>query len=163
MISNNGMHPPVGTSVLQICMHMCACLCTKFTLLSLCTYFICHWTNMTNTLQNMTYKWQCYIGIWTQHSCICLPKHSQLKDLLHVLMPSMGQHQICLSICHIYRLGHVHIWHNYASIHTSYELATINNVTRNTAIHTLHIVGICPWTNMPPHCTYMSHCTTTVV
>ena len=32
---------------------------------------------------------------------------------------------------------------------TSYELIAMNNVIRSTDVHTLHITGICPWTNMP--------------
>ena len=34
-------------------------------------------------------------------------------------------------------------------INTSYEFTTINNMTRSTGIHTLHIIDISPWTNMP--------------
>ena len=42
------------------------------------------------------------------------------------------------------------IWGNYLSIYTSYELTTVDNVTRNTGILTFHITGTFPWTNMPP-------------
>ena len=52
-------------------------------------------------------------------------------------------------ICHKWKLVHVNIWGIYVSIYTSYELTTINNVTTNTTIHILHIIGICPWTNIP--------------
>ena len=50
--------------------------------------------------------------------------------------------------CHIWKF-HVQIWCNYFSIYATFELTAINNVTRNTGIHTLQIIGICPWTNMP--------------
>ena len=45
------------------------------------------------------------------------------------------------------------MWENYVSIYPSYELTAMNNVTRNSGIFTLHIIGICPYTNMPnkPH------------
>ena len=36
----------------------------------------------------------------------------------------------------------------YVSMYTSYEPNKINNVTRNTGIHTFHIPYIFPWTNM---------------
>ena len=35
------------------------------------------------------------------------------------------------------------------SMHMPHDLARINNVTRNTGIHTFHIIGIYPWSNMP--------------
>ena len=46
-------------------------------------------------------------------------------------------------------------------VYISYELTGIDNVTRNTSIHTLHFIGIYPWTNMPTTLhTYVSlhHC-----
>ena len=88
-------------------------------------------------------------------------KHNQLQYLFHMLLPFMGQQQICLSICHRYKLVHEYIWHNSVSTNTSYELTPINNVTWCTAIHTFHIIDIytamykfhiidiCPWTNIP--------------
>ena len=44
---------------------------------------------------------------------------------------------------------HMHISDNYVSTYTYYELTAINNATRNTAVHTFHRIGICPWTHMP--------------
>ena len=46
------------------------------------------------------------------------------------------------------------------SIYASYKLAAINNMTRNTGIHTFHIIGICPWTDMPAtqHINVTLHC-----
>ena len=38
---------------------------------------------------------------------------------------------------------------NYISKYTSYEWSTINNVARNTGIHTFHIIDICSLTNIP--------------
>ena len=102
----------------------------------------CHIANITHTAIYTT-------GIQNQHFWIHVPKHNQVQYLLHMLSLYMGQQQICISICNIYNLVQVHIWHNYFSTNTSYELNTINNVTRSTAIHTFHIIGICPWTNMP--------------
>ena len=51
-------------------------------------------------------------------------------------------------ICYILKLVHVQIWGNYVSIYTLYELTAINSVTTSNNIHTFHINGICPWTNM---------------
>ena len=51
-------------------------------------------------------------------------------------------------ICHICELLHVHIWNNDVSTFAWCELTAINNVTRNTSIHTFYIIGICPRTNM---------------
>ena len=54
-------------------------------------------------------------------------------------------------ICHICQLLHMHIWYNYVSIYTSYELNAINNVNSSTGIHTLHIGGICPMNKYAYH------------
>ena len=54
--------------------------------------------------------------------------------------------------CHIYAIFANYImytWDNYATIYTSYELSAINIVTTNTGIHSIHIIDICPWTNIP--------------
>ena len=39
-------------------------------------------------------------------------------------------------------------WHSYIIINTSYEITTINSVTRRTGIHTFPIIGTCPKTNI---------------
>ena len=59
--------------------------------------------------------------------------------------------------CHIYsnikyvpQMPHMKLVHvSYVSIYTSYELTEVNNVTRNTHIHTFKIIDIYLWTNMP--------------
>ena len=51
--------------------------------------------------------------------------------------------------CHIYQVVHSQIWENYVSLHASYELTSINNMTMSTGIHTYHITGICIWRNTP--------------
>ena len=47
------------------------------------------------------------------------------------------------------------------SIYTSYELTIMSSVTRITGIHTIHITGIYPLTNIPPilHTHVPLHCT----
>ena len=65
--------------------------------------------------------------------------------------------------CHISLLVHVQTWHNYVSIYTPYELTAINNLTRNTGIHTFHIIGISSEQNCLPHYTCMSKCMSTEV
>ena len=42
----------------------------------------------------------------------------------------------------------MHASDNYVSIFTLYELTAMNNIITNTAIHTFHIIGKCPWINM---------------
>ena len=54
-----------------------------------------------------------------------------------------------LQICHICQILHVHILDYYITTYTSYELGAFNNVIRSTGIHTFHITGKSPWTNMP--------------
>ena len=49
--------------------------------------------------------------------------------------------------CHICQLVLVQISDNCVSIYTSYDAT--KSVTRSTAIHTVHIIGICSWKNMP--------------
>ena len=79
--------------------------------------------------------------IQTQCFCICVPKHNHLQYLFHMLLSCMPQQQI-------YKLVHMHIWQNYISTNTSYELIAINNFTISTGLHTFHTSGLCPWTNM---------------
>ena len=55
------------------------------------------------------------------------------------------------------------IWYNYVNISTSYELNTMNNVTMTTGMHTFHITAYAPEQICLSHCTYMSHCTSTIV
>ena len=52
-------------------------------------------------------------------------------------------------VCHICKLCSCKIQDYVRVYHTSYELNAINNVTRSSGIHTFHITGLCPWTNMP--------------
>ena len=65
--------------------------------------------------------------------------------------------------CHIYQLLHVQISDNNISKCASHELTALNNVMRNTGIHTYHTIGTCPEQICLPHHTYMPHCTTTAV
>ena len=60
--------------------------------------------------------------------------------------------------CHICQLVHVQMPDNYISIYTSYEPTAINNVARDTGIHTFHIIGICLVQICLQHDTYMPHC-----
>ena len=62
----------------------------------------------------------------------------------------MPKKLICPSNATLCQLVHVHIWDNYVSMYVSYRPLAIYNVTRNTGKHTFHIIGICPWKNMPP-------------
>ena len=61
---------------------------------------------------------------------------------------------------HIYKLVCMQISDNYISKYASYELTTIDNMIRNTSIHTFHIIGIYPWTNIPTrlHIYFPVHC-----
>ena len=47
--------------------------------------------------------------------------------------------------CHISKLVHVKIGGKAVKIYASYELNAMINVTRKIVIHTLHIIGICPF------------------
>ena len=64
----------------------------------------------------------------------------------------MCQQHICPSnatyMPHVPITSCTYIQHS-LSIYTSQELNAINNMTKNTAIYTFHIIGICPLTNMP--------------
>ena len=53
------------------------------------------------------------------------------------------------------------ILHNSVSVYTSYEPTAINIVTGSTGIHTPHIIGICPSTNIPTTLYIHAHCTAT--
>ena len=109
-------------------MHVCLNACVPSLLPCHCTYIWCHWTNIIVTLQIWPIQPLCYMDIKTQHDCIYVPKHNHLQNLLDMLLPCMGQQQICLSIYHIYELAYM--LHYYFSINTSHELNAINNVTK---------------------------------
>ena len=54
-----------------------------------------------------------------------------------------------LYISHICQIIHVHM-NNYVNIYASCGPIAMNSVMGKTCIHTFHIIGICPWTNMTP-------------
>ena len=87
--------------------------------------------------------------IQTPHYHICKSKQQQTTTFnFHAITIYVATTSMPLK-GHICLLLQVQILENYTSIHTSYELTPINNVTRTTGIHTCHIIGICPWTNIP--------------
>ena len=114
-------------------------------LLCHCTHTLCHWKHMAITLQIWAIRMNGHID---QQFCIHMSQYDELQYILHILFPYSHATSIPLK-CHIWKLVHVQIGDNYVSIHTSYELNAINNVTRITGIHTFHICGICLWTNIP--------------
>ena len=88
-------------------------------------------------------------------------QHDKCKVVINGTISTMWQEACYFHVCvrkyyfpemshmsHMYRLVHVYIWDNYVSTYTSYEHNKINNLTRNTYMHTFHIIGICLWRNM---------------
>ena len=72
-------------------------------------------------------------------SALCYRKHVITMSVPKINMPVK---------CHIYQSVHMQIWDNYVTIYAPYEPNAISNMTMNTGIHTLNIIGICPSTNM---------------
>ena len=147
-----------------VCMHvyMCACMYLRSLLPCHCTHNwhatekICHHTaNITNITIMLNgnidpaffHRW-----IKTQPTAIVTS---------HVL-PYMYQNLICPSN-HICQVVHVQVGDNYIYICASYELNAINYVTSNSGIHNFTLLPHAPEQIYVPKCTYMSHCTATVV
>ena len=122
-------------------------------------------------LPNHTYMSNCtttMVYIQTQHYCTCKSKKIyKLHLLITMLLPYMCQKQIYRSqiphACQICTLDPVQIWYNYVNIYASYEFNAINNVTRNTDIHTFILLVFAPEQIGLPYCIYTIHCTSTVV
>ena len=149
---------------MYICMYPCMHVCVISLLPCNCTYIWCHWTNMTSSLQ-----------IWsTMPRAIMLNGHID-PSYLHIsvnIQPTtisascvnayMDKQQICLSICHIYKLVHVHTWHNF---HYKYLIWTHSNQQSDQKHCYTYISYYChmPLNKYVCHIAYMSHCTTTVV
>ena len=84
------------------------------------------------------------------------PKDDNMQQVLHTLLPNMYQKQICPSSATYANYFYPQIRDNYIIIYTSYELTTINSVTRRTPIHNFtslayalnksscHILHVCP-------------------
>ena len=51
----------------------------------------------------------------------------------------------------------------YVNIYALYEHTATSSVASSTGTYTLHIIFLCPQTNMVPYCTCMCHCTVTVL
>ena len=131
-----------------ISVHMYACV--KSLLPCQCTHIWCHWTHMAATLQISSTQPLWYMGIWTQYFCICMPKHNQLSTAIST-WNSIAMYWPATNMSH--NMPYIPnmpmcTYNTNVSINTTYELAAINNVIRSTDIHTFHITGICPCTNM---------------
>ena len=89
--------------------------------------------------------------IWPREMPWCQWWHNQHHVTLKILLPCTCQKLICPS--NATNNAHVPITScaqdNPLSIYASNDSNAINNVTMNTDIHTFHIIGICPWANMP--------------
>ena len=100
-----------------------------------------NWQSLTSTQNIFCFKRNPNLVYW-----------KQTTTLFTMLLPYMCQQQIHSSnatyMIHT-PLLHGQVSDNYVSIQTSYQLRTIKSVTKNTRIHSFHIIGICPWTNMP--------------
>ena len=96
-------------------------------------------------------RWQRgYVGkideIWTRH-------RKEYNEYIFVKIDVTIQKLYC---------GNKDFQDKYLSTYASYEPSVINNLTRNTDIHIVHIIGICPLQICLSYHTYMSHCTTVV-
>ena len=87
---------------------MSACIYTKSTSMSMYTYsmslnkYDCHIWNITHTV----------IMLYGHIESTFLPmcgKRQWTAIYTHMVLPYMGQQQICLPICKIYKLAHVHM------------------------------------------------------
>ena len=130
-----------------------------------------HWNNMTPIALSMAHHTNTSTGTSTRAKCHIIPLNNHLKIQLqwchwwhHQLyiiatyMTKTNMHLKC-HICHTCQLVHVHIWHSYVSLYSSYIPTAINNVNRILVyIHFTLLVHASEQICMP-HCTCISlHC-----
>ena len=112
-----------------------------FTLLAYASEQICmpHYTYLSHCTTTVIYIRTADIAL------------KNLQLLFTMLLPYMCQQVFPSNAKYMPHIKsvHVHMQDNYNSIYTSYKLTAISNMARNTCIHTVHIIGICPGTNMP--------------
>ena len=117
--------------------------------MSLHKYLIYHQAYMAATLQMWPKQPLWYIEMHTQYFACVWQNTTNCNINFSCYCHAWDSKKMYLNMPHIQEKGHVHIWHTYVSIDTSYELSPINNMTRNTGIHTFHIIDTCFWTIMP--------------
>ena len=83
-----------------VCMHMFQCKYIKPTPVAVDKVDICHWTNMAATLKIWLTAIM-LIGHIDQQLYIHLPKHKQLQQLIHVLLPCMCHKGFRAKRCHL--------------------------------------------------------------
>ena len=111
---------------------------------------MCHWSNMPTTSHihvPLHYYSTLYIGPTLLHMTV----NKTTTFNYHAIAIYMPITNMLLK-CYIYASYLMCAWENHVSINTTYEFTAINSVARSTGIHTFPIIGICPWTNMPPNC-----------
>ena len=134
---------------LYVC--LCACMCTKSLLPHHCTHIL-YFTEQI-FMPHCKYQPHSHYARRIYRSNIL---QMCSKTQVNALSTSHGfaMHVLTTDItlkCKIYATyanNFICTEHSYVNIYTSYELTTINNVTRNTGIHTFYTTGICPRTNM---------------
>ena len=113
---------------------------------------IFQWTNMPVTL-HMYIPLYLLCNLHVEHTLLHIEVKKAWQTLIYhaitIYLPVINRPPKCHRYATCQFFIHVQISDNYVSIYTSHEFTTINNVNRSTGIHTFHITGICPWTNMP--------------
>ena len=118
--------------ICNVCMCVCYVYVCYFMGISILVYMQIFMYVCRQTCMNVCVYWCTYVSMYEDRQvwkpvCIshalvstyvCMYLSSEcLQYLLHMLLPSMGQQQICLSICYIYKLVHMHIPCNYIHIY----------------------------------------------
>ena len=107
----------------------------------------CHIANMSHTAIMLTG----HIDQTSLHECArTQPTEISTWHVIAMYVPETSMPLKCHILFHTFKLVHVQIWDNYVSIFASYELTSINNVTRSIGTCIFKIIVIHLWTNMPP-------------
>ena len=96
---------------------------------------------------------------------IQVQKTNKLQLVINMLLSFMCRNKYAPqmpNIYHICQLVHVQVSDNNISKYASYECPAVNNVTMNTDIHTFLLLAYAHEQICLPHCSYISHCTSTV-
>ena len=80
------------------------------------------------------------------HSCQICTRNKCAPEMPHLPI-TPGAHETNMSVYYTSYELTVKIVSVY---YTSYELTVISHVTKSTDVNKFHIIGICPWNNMPP-------------
>ena len=111
--------------------------------------FICHisslawfmWTRSTEQMlphcKRLVTQPLCYVGIWTQHFGIFMPKHNQ-QSTFHILLPSMCQKRPCTPNWVYMPIFVGYIWEG-VCVHICQYISLLSTIWQSSTVHIFDI------------------------